>query len=141
MAQKNPNPGTLQSNLITPPPYFIGFNTVDNPLPPYTITNVDLVKRDILNQFYTLPGERVMLPSFGSRIPILLMDPFDNATKDAIIQDAIRVIQSEPRVQLSNINVFEKDQAITLVITLNFLPESRQDDLFVSFTLKDKDSF
>lgn len=137
----NPLPGSLQTNLITPPPFFIGFNTIDNPSPPYTLTNIELIKRDILNQFYTIPGERVMLPSFGSRIPVLLMDPFDSITQDAIIEDAIRVVQSDPRVQLVNINVYTEDQAITLVITLVFLPESRQEDLFVNFTIKDRESF
>jgi len=137
----NIQPGTVQTNLITPPPYFVGFNTVENPQPPYNLTNIELVKRDILNQFHTLPGERVMLPSFGSKIPLYLMDPFDDTTKDLIIEDAIRVVQSEPRVEMVDINVFEKDQAITLVITLNFLPESKQEDLFVIFTLKDRDTF
>lgn len=137
----NPLPGNVQSNLITPKPFFVGFNTIDNISPPYTLTNIELIKRDILNQFHTIPGERVMLPSFGSRIPILLMDPFDTITQDAIIEDAIRVIQSESRVQLVNIEVFTEDQAITLIITLQFLPESTQDDLFVTFTIKDRESF
>jgi phage baseplate assembly protein W len=136
-----PNPGTVQTNLITPPPYFVGFNTVDNVQPPFSLTNIDLIKRDILNQFYTIPGERVMLPSFGSNIPLLLMDPFDTITENAIIEDAIRVIQSEPRVELVNISIYEKDQAITILMTLNFLPESQQQDLFVTFTAQSQDSF
>lgn len=134
-------PGTLQKNIISTPPYFVGFNTVENPDPPYTLTNIELIKRDILNQFHTLPGERVMLPSFGSIIPALLMDPFDTITKDAIIEDAIRVIQSEPRVELVHIDVFEADQAITLVISLEFRPESKQEDLFVTFTIQDRETF
>ena len=134
-------PGTLQTNIITPAPFFVGFNTVDKIRPPYSLTNIELIKRDILNQFHTLPGERVMLPSFGSNIPILLMDPFDNITKDAIIEDAIRVVQSEPRVDLVHIDVYEEDQAITLIITLEFRPESRQEDLFVTFTIQNRESF
>lgn len=134
-------PGTIQGNLITPKPFFVGFNTVDKPLPPYSLTNIELVKRDILNQFYTLPGERVMLPGFGSNIPKILMDPFDSITETAIVEDAIRVVQSDPRVELVNIEVFTEDQAITLVITLNFVTESTQEDLFVTFTIRDKESF
>ena len=137
----NPLPGSLQTNLITPPPFFVGFNTVNNNQPPFTLTNIELIKRDILNQFHTLPGERVMLPTFGSNIPTLLMDPFDTITKDLIIGDAIRVVQSEPRVQLVNIEIFEEDQAITLVITLEFRPESKQEDLFVTFTIQARESF
>ncbi len=137
----NPLPGTVQNNLITPPPFFVGFNTVGQQNPPYTLTNIELIKRDLLNQFHTIPGERVMLPAFGSRIPILLMDPFDSITNDAIIEDAIRVVQSDPRVQLVNIEVFTEDQAITLVITLEFVPGSTREDLFVSFTIKDRETF
>ena len=134
-------PGKVQSNIITPKPFFVGFNTVDNPSPPYTLTDIELIKRDILNQFYTVPGERVMLPQYGSTIPLLLMDPFDTITEDAIIQDVIRVIQSETRVQLINIDVNMEDQAISITVTLEFLPESTQDDLFVTFTVKDREAF
>ena len=42
--------GLVQKNIIPRKPYFVGFNTVNQPLPPYSMTNVDLVKRDILNQ-------------------------------------------------------------------------------------------
>ena len=55
-------------------PYFIGFNTIDNPQPPFTLTDINLVKRDILNHLETNLGERVMLPTYGSRIHQLLME-------------------------------------------------------------------
>jgi len=135
------NPGTLQTNLITPPPFFIGFNTVDQPNPPYTLTNLDIIKRDLLNQFMTVPGERVMLPNFGSNIPLYVMDPLDEITQNNIRNDVINVINSEPRVQLVDLQMYSQDQAVNIIITLFFLPQSIQDNLFLSFTIASAESF
>jgi phage baseplate assembly protein W len=133
--------GLVQQNRITRKPYFVGFNTVGQPNPPYSLTNVDLVKRDINNQFATPMGSRVMLPNFGTRIYEYLFDPFDEYTKNTIIEDAVRVIQSDPRVSLVNIDVFQEDQALNIVMTLLFKPESITDNMFVTFSLKDKETF
>jgi phage baseplate assembly protein W len=133
--------GFVQQQRITRKPYFVGFNTVGQPNPPYSLTNLELVKRDILNQFATPIGSRLMLPSFGTRIYDLLFDPFDEITKNAIVDDAVRVVGDDPRVQLVNIDVFQEDQSLNVSIDLLFVPESVTDNLFVSFSLKDKETF
>jgi phage baseplate assembly protein W len=126
---------------ITRRPYFVGFNTVGQPLPPYTLTNIELVKRDINNHFATPVGSRVMLPNFGTRIFEYLFDPFDEYTKNAIIEDATNVVNSDPRVELVSIDVFQEDQSLTVAMQLLFKPESITDNLFVIFSLKDKETF
>lgn len=133
--------GLVQQTRITRKPYFVGFNTVGQPNPPYSLTNIEIVKRDINNQFATPMGSRVMLPNFGTRIYEYLFDPFDEYTKNTIIEDAVRVIQSDPRVSLVNIDVFQEDQALNIVMTLLFKPESITDNMFVTFSLKDKETF
>lgn len=133
--------GLVRKTQITRKPYFIGFNTINQSSPPYTLTNIAIVKQDILNEFATPIGTRVMLPGFGSNIYNYLFDPFDEYTKNLIIEDAVRVIKSDPRVTLVNIDVKQTDQTLTLSITLLFQPESITDSLFVSFSLKDKETF
>jgi len=133
--------GLVQKNIITRKPYFVGFNTVNQPSPPYSMTNINLVKRDILNQFATPLGTRLMLPGFGTNIYSYLFDPFDDYTKNAIIEDAVRVVQDEPRVELVSIDVFQSDQALTIAMVLLFVPESITDSLFATFSLTDKESF
>lgn len=133
--------GLVQQTRITRKPYFVGFNTVDQPNPPYSLTNVNLVKRDILNHFATPLGSRVMLPGFGTNIYNMLFDPFDEYTKGAIIEDAVRVVQSEPRVELISIDAYQEDQALNVVMVLLFKPESITDNMFVTFSLKDKETF
>ena len=133
--------GYVQQQRITRKPFFVGFNTVNQPNPPYSLTNLDLVKRDILNQFATPIGSRVMLPTFGTYIYDYLFDPFDEITKNKIIDDAVRVVQSDPRVQLVNIDVDQEDQSLNIIIILLFIPESITDNLFVAFSLKDMETF
>lgn len=133
--------GLIQKQTITRRPYFVGFNTVNQPNPPYSLTNIELIKRDINNQFATPLGARVMLPGFGSRIYEFLFDPFDEYTKNAIIEDAVRVVSEEPRVELTSIDVFQEDQALTIVLVLLFKPESITDSMFVTFSLKDRETF
>jgi len=47
---------------------FKGFSTVNKVKAPYTLTDMALVKQDLLNEFNTRKGERVMRPNFGSII-------------------------------------------------------------------------
>lgn len=133
--------GLVQPTTITRKPYFVGFNTVDQSNPPYNLNNVELIKRDLNNVFATPLGSRVMLPNFGTRIYEFLFDPFDEYTKKAIIADAVNVIQTDPRVELVSIDVYQEDQALNIIMVLLFKPESITDNLFVSFTLKDKETF
>jgi phage baseplate assembly protein W len=133
--------GYVQSTSNTIQSYFVGFNTVNQPNPPYSLTNLDIIKRDILNQFATPIGSRVMLPSFGTYIYNYLFDPFDEITKNSIIDDAVRVVQSDPRVQLVNIDVYQEDQSLNIVMNLYFVPESVTDNLFVAFSLNDQETF
>lgn len=133
--------GFVQRTRITRKPYFVGFNTINQLNPPYSLTNIELIKRDLNNHFATPMGSRVMLPNFGTRIYEMLFDPFDEYTKNAIIEDAVRVVQSEPRVDLVSIDVFQEDQALTVVMVLLFKPESITDSMYVTFTLKDRESF
>lgn len=133
--------GSVQQNRITRKPYFVGFNTVTQNTPPYSLTNIEIVKRDIHNQFSTPIGSRVMLPNFGTRIYEYLFDPFDDYTKSAIIEDAVRVVNSDPRVELVTIDVTQEDQALNVIMILLFKPESVTDSMYVSFSLKDKGTF
>lgn len=133
--------GKVEAIPNTRKPYFTGFSTVDRSLPPYTLTNVELVKRDLQNHFATPLGSRVMLPAYGTRIHELLFEQFDDYTKNAVIEDAVNIVQQEPRVDLLNIDIQKDDQTLVLLITLLFKPENVTDNLYVSFTLKDQTSY
>ena len=40
----------------------------------FSVTDVELVKLDLLNHIFTRKGDRVMMPNFGTRIPDLAFE-------------------------------------------------------------------
>ena len=59
---------------------FRGFNTV-NQVKKFRLTDLDLVKRDLLNHFQIRKGEKLMNPAFGSIIWNMLFEPLTDETK------------------------------------------------------------
>ena len=65
-----------------------------------TLSDIELVKQDILNHIYTRLRERIMMPSFGTRIPDMPFDPLDAELLHNIESDLFRVITYDPRIKL-----------------------------------------
>ncbi len=115
---------------------FIGFSTAGRIKPPYTLIDFDLVKVDLLNHFNTRKGERVMLPEFGTVIYDLLMDPLDDTTKDLIREDVIRIIKSDPRVEMVDLIMTELDRVILLEVELLYLPNGVTETIAIQFNIE-----
>jgi len=115
---------------------FIGFSTAGRIKPPYTLIDFDLVKVDLLNHFNTRKGERVMLPEFGTVIYDLLMDPLDDMTKDLIREDAIRIIKSDPRVEMVDLIMTELEHVILLEVELLYLPNGVTETIAIQFDIE-----
>lgn len=128
--------GTIKAKTRTIKPHFIGFSTVDRSVPPFTLTNIELVKRDLMNHFMTPRGSRVMLPTYGTRIYQLLFDPFDSITQQQITDDAVNVVNSDPRVQLVDIDITREEHALSIKMTLRFVPENVTEELIVSYNIR-----
>ena len=64
------------------------------------LTNVDVIKQDVLNHIFTRKGERVMMYNFGTRIPDITYEPLDEVTLSIIETDITNVIAYDPRLQL-----------------------------------------
>jgi len=75
----------------------------------FSISDVELVKLDLLNHIFTRRGERVMMPTFGTRIPDLAFEPLDDITLQVLEEDLRAVFAFDPRVEL-----------VTLVITPSY---------------------
>lgn len=71
----------------------------------FILTNIKLVKQDLLNHIFTRRGERVMMPTFGTRIPDMLMEPLDNNSLSIIELDLLNVFNYDPRVELLDLRV------------------------------------
>lgn len=71
----------------------------------FTLTDIQLVELDLLNQIYTRRGSRVMMPTFGTLIPDLVFEPLDEETISTIESELITVFQYDPRVTLISLSV------------------------------------
>lgn len=66
----------------------------------FVLTDVDLVKQDLLNHIFTRRGERVGMRDFGTDIQDLLFEPYDDDTVTRIADQVKKVIDYDPRVLL-----------------------------------------
>ena len=112
---------------------FKGFNTLDRVKAPFTLTDQELIKRDLLNEFYTKKGERLMRPNFGSIIWDLLMDPNDDALVQVVTEDIKRIVEKDIRVEHVNTTVYISDHAISADVELRYLPFSNVESLYLIF--------
>jgi len=83
-----------------------GFSTADwSTNRSFGSTEIELIKRDLMNHIFTSKGERVMMPNFGTRIPTLAFEPNDEATKKIVEEDLTAVFNYDPRVKLLKLTV------------------------------------
>jgi phage baseplate assembly protein W len=71
----------------------------------FKLNDIELVKRDLLNHIWTIRGERVNMPSFGTRIPLMTFEQADETTRSIIEEDLKTVIEYDPRVSLISMSV------------------------------------
>jgi phage baseplate assembly protein W len=102
---------------------FIGFSTQEmEGKRGWSVTDVQLIKRDLLNEFYTRKGERLMLPTYGTIIWDMLFEPFTDGVQAAIIDDVKRVVSNDPRVSLQGVDVSTSSRGIKIAIELKYEP-------------------
>lgn len=117
-------------------PIFKGFSTINRVRPPYSIYDGDLVKRDLLNEFYTRLGERAMRPEFGSIIWDLIMDPNTPDVESSIQEDVEKIINRDPRANLLDTRILVLDHTVRIEIDLIFVPTNVEDTLFLEYKRK-----
>ena len=71
----------------------------------FSLTDVELVKLDLLNFIYTPIGTRLNMPAFGTQIPTLVFEPLDEITTDTIRDELERAVNYDPRLQLLTLQV------------------------------------
>ena len=89
----------------------------------FSIIDIELVKLDLLNHIFTRRGDRVMMPTFGTRIPDLIFEPLDGITLDVLEEDLRAVFAFDPRVQLLELVVLPDydSNSVTATAKLNYI--------------------
>ena len=110
-----------------------GFSTVGQVRAPYTLIDGDLIKADLLNELYTKRGERLMRPTYGTRIWDILMNPLDKYVVEEIKEDIERIVEKDTRVEMTDLFTDVLDHTIRITLHLKFKPYLSEDTLFVEY--------
>lgn len=99
-----------------------------------TLTDVELVKQDLLNAFNTRKGERPMNAEFGTIIWDAIFDPLDDGTREAIQEDITNIVAADPRVQLLGLQLDEYEHGIQFEVELYYRNLDSSEVLYVEFS-------
>ena len=114
--------------------FYIGYSSVNADITNNVkLYDFDLIKQDLLNQFNTRLGERVMNPTFGTIIWSLIYEPFTDNVKQAIADDINRICNNDPRVVPIQLDTIEQEYGILLEITLQYIGTDQTASMSLSF--------
>jgi phage baseplate assembly protein W len=101
----------------------------------FSTADIETVKRDLLNHIFTIPGERVMNPTFGTRIPLMQFEPLDEKSIKIIEDDLKAVVSYDPRVRLIEVAVLAMpdNNAIVAYLDLEYLQLGVTETMKLSF--------
>lgn len=84
----------------------------------FVMTDVELVKEDLVNHIFTRRGERVRMANFGTSIPDLVFEPLTDEVVSRVDSELRTVFNYDPRVVVVDmvvIPIFEEGAIIALV--------------------------
>ena len=113
-------------------PAFIGFNT-QGQYKKFTLTDDALVKRDFLNAINIRQGQLPGRPQFGTTIWENLFDNQSNELISNIESELQRIAGLDPRMQLSNVEVFPQENGLLLQVQLQIVPSTTAERLRIFF--------
>lgn len=80
-----------------------------------TQTGINQIRSDLLVLLLTEPGERVMLPSFGTPLKKFMFEPNDPSLIESVRETIIDSIRKwEPRIRVTDIQVTNSREEIEL---------------------------
>lgn len=81
----------------------------------FALFNVELIEQDLFNELFTIKGERLEMPDFGTRIPLLQFEPNDTQSADILKEDVTNTIKNDPRVELLGCDIVSQPDIHRLI--------------------------
>ena len=116
---------------------FIGFNT-QKQYKKFTLTDFELIKRDLLNAFNIRQGQLPGRPAYGTTLWDFL---FENQLEDLqtnIVTEIQRVAGGDPRIYITDTQVYPQENGILLEIQLAVVPSTDAERLSIFFNLEQR---
>jgi phage baseplate assembly protein W len=113
--------------------FYKGFSSLDDTNTGSRLYDLDLIKQDIINNFNTRKGSRVMKPNYGSIIWDLLMEPLTDQTRESLKDDVTRICTADPRVVPTQMDLTEYESGYLLEITLTLKATNESASMRLTF--------
>ena len=118
---------------------YIGFNT-QGQYKKFTLTDYELIKRDLLNAFNIRQGELPGRPGYGTVIWDYLFENQLEETSEGIQAEIQRLAGGDPRLYISQINTFPQDNGILIEILLQQVNTTNAEILSIFFDLQTRNA-
>lgn len=115
--------------------YYKGFSTrsYEDRGGNFATYNQQCVEEDLLNEIFTVRGDRLMMPDYGTRIPIMTFEPNDEESAAIIRSDLNAVFSHDPRVEVLNLDVIPATEksAFIAIAKLRYVEFNVVKDLYL----------
>jgi len=126
----NPN---SQGNFENNSQIYRGISTVDQESDSVALYDQELIKQDLLNHFNIRKGEKIYNPNFGTIIWDLIYDPLTDQTRDLVITDVVAIMDNDPRINVSNVQVLQRDYGIQIACEIEYIKLSVSEQMIFNF--------
>ena len=116
---------------------FVGFNTI-NQFKKFTLTDFALIQRDLLNAFNIRQGELPGRPAYGTVMWDFLFENQIEELANNIRREVQRVVSGDPRIEVTDIQIFPQQNGILLQLQVAVLPSSNAQILSIFFDLQQR---
>jgi phage baseplate assembly protein W len=111
---------------------FIGFNTI-NQYKKFTLVDFELIKRDLSNALNIQQGELPGRPGYGTTIWSYVFENQSPETDQAILTEIQRVAGNDPRIYISQANLYPQDNGLLIEILVQVVASSTAERLALFF--------
>ena len=111
---------------------FRGFSTIDK-YKKFTLTDYELVKRDLLNALNIREGELPGRPEFGTRLWNFIFEVNDQDTVRNVTNEINRIAGYDPRIEINDVIVTQEQHGIILELVVTVRPNQDPELLRIRF--------
>ena len=116
---------------------FIGFNTIDQ-FKKFTLTDFELVKRDLSNALNIQQGELPGRPGYGTIIRSFLFENQSPDTQANIRAELQRVVGGDPRLFITSIVLYPQDNGLRVELDVQLVGSYTSERLALFFDVESR---
>ena len=111
---------------------FIGYNTI-NQFKNYTLTDFELIKRDLLNTLSIKKGEVPGRPNVGTKVFALMFEPQSVETTTLLENEIQEAVAQDPRIALTSLQIYPQENGILAQVSIRTVASSTAESLQIFF--------